>query len=131
MLRRGLAALAAALLCLAGCGGDDAVSEPPESAAVDCRGPADRWARIQQGYLDRISDADLDELTAGSPRIDEANEWFGPAMIEQVRDAAAVGCDDEFVAGSPLLCARLDGLEPAGEAGERVVADLDASCGGG
>lgn len=110
------------LTLLAACGDDDSETGP-------CVGLADRWATIQQGYLDRLGDADTAELDRGSARVDDAAEWFGPAMIEQVRDAQGVGCADEFQAGSVLLCARIDRLEPGGEAAEQAVAYLASSCG--
>ena len=122
MLRRALTIGGLVLVLAGGCGDGNAESGP-------CAGVADRWARIQQEYLDRLGDADTAELDAGSARVEAAAAWFGPAVIEQVRDARAVGCAEEFVAGSALLCDRLDHLGPSGEAAERVVADLASNCG--
>jgi hypothetical protein len=49
-------------------------------------------------------------------------------MIEQARDATAVGCSDELVPGAPLLCERIDLLQPRGRQGEAIVAELRGDC---
>ncbi|MEM8904920.1 MAG: hypothetical protein AAGF02_14560 [Actinomycetota bacterium] len=110
----------AGLVLLAGCGDAD--------TDASCIGVADRWATLQQGYLDRLGDAGLGELDPESDRVRAADEWFGPAMIEQARDADAVDCTAVFRAGAPLLCARTDRLAAAGPVGQRVVDDLASEC---
>ena len=129
---RALALVATLTISSAGCTDDGShdgdETAPSFTAAFDCTGLADRWATIQQSYLDRLGDADAAELDSGSARVDAAAAWFGPAMIEQVRDARNVGCSDEFEAGSALLCARLGQLEPGGEAAAAVVDDLTSTC---
>lgn len=89
-----------------------------------CDGLADRWQRIQQDYLDRLGDAGLDD--AG--RIEPAGAWLAQALLEQVRDAESLGCEQIFRPGSPELCARLDELTDRGPAGRRALAALTQSC---
>ena len=128
-----LAAIVAIVaMTLPGCGAggtqDGDGTAPTSTAPFDCSGLADRWVAIQQEYLDRLGDADRAEVDGGSERVDAAAAWFGPAVIEQVRDARNVGCDQDLEAGSELLCARFGLLEPGGEAAQEVVDDLVAGC---
>ena len=74
---------------------------------MGCDGLADRWVILQQTYLDRLGDATSDEIEAGSERVQAAGLFIGQAMIEQVRDVQAVGCQDELVSGSEALCSRI------------------------
>lgn len=119
-------------LCLAvatACGSDADATDADFDAAFDCSGLADRWVVLQQSYLDRLGEADAAEIAEGSARTQAAGLFIGQAMIEQVRDVQAVGCQDELVSGSDALCSRIDQLEPAGEAGRGVVASLRETCG--
>ena len=97
-------------------------------ASLGCDGLADRWAALQQEYLDRLGAATAVDLAEQSPAVASAGRWLGNAMIEQTRDADAVGCTD-LVAGSDALCARIGRLSAAGEAAEIVLSNLRAGCG--
>lgn len=97
-------------------------------AALGCDGLADRWATLHQEYLDRLGTATAAELAEPSPAVSHAGRWLANAMIEQTRDAGAVGCT-ELVSGSDALCARIDGLVAGGDAGETVLKGLRSSCG--
>ena len=99
----------------------------PFEAALGCDGLADRWATLQQEYLDRLGPATAADLAEPSPAVASAGQWLGNAMIEQTRDAAAVGCD-ELVSGSVALCSRVNGLSAAGEAAEVVLQRLRDGC---
>ncbi|MEM9037482.1 MAG: hypothetical protein AAGD18_23020 [Actinomycetota bacterium] len=103
---------------------------PTTSGLFTCDGLADRWARIQQDYLDRLGDADAAELAGGSDRVNAAGAFLGPALVEQVRDAEAVGCGDTLQAGSADLCSRMERLTSGGEAADEVIARLMSACGG-
>lgn len=96
-------------------------------AAFGCEALADRWAALQQEYLDRLGTATEVDLAEPSPAVASAGQWLGNAMIEQTRDATAVGCD-ELVSGSAALCARVDGLAAAGAAAEIALERLRGSC---
>lgn len=96
-------------------------------AAPGCEALADRWAALQQEYLDRLATATEADLAEPSPAVASAGQWLGNAMIEQTRDAVAVGCD-ELVSGSAALCARVDGLSADGEAAEIALKRLRAGC---
>ena len=85
----------------------------------DCRRLADRWMVLRQQVLDSV-----DDPSSGAASADR----HGLAMIEQARDARAVGCADELVVTAPLICARLHLLQPRGERGAAIVADLEAAC---
>lgn len=100
----------------------------PFEAALGCEALADRWGVLQQDYLDRLGSATAADLAEPSPAVASAGQWLGNAMIEQTRDAVAVGCD-ELVSGSAALCARVDGLSAAGEAAEIALDRLRGSCG--
>ena len=101
--------------------GSDAVS-------FGCDGLADRWITIQQGYLDELADADLAELGQRSFRVTTAESRLVQALIEQARDAQAVGCASDLESDSAALCTRLDRLAPPGAAGESVVELLLSDC---
>ena len=92
----------------------------PNSELHDCEGLADRWVVLQQQILDS-----LDGSESGVASFDN----HGAAMIEQARDASAVGCSDQVAAGSRLICVRVDQLRPMGPVGEAVIANLRAACG--
>ena len=96
-------------------------------AALGCEALADRWAVLQQEYLDRLGTATEADLDEPSPAVASAGQWLGNAMIEQTRDAVAVGCD-ELVSGSAALCARVDGLSAAGAAAEIALERLRGNC---
>ena len=96
-------------------------------AALGCEALADRWAVLQQEYLDRLGTATEADLAEPSPAVASAGQWLGNAMIEQTRDAVAVGCT-ELVSGSAALCARVDGLSAAGAAAEIALERLRGSC---
>ena len=96
-------------------------------AALECDGLADRWASLQQEYLDRLGTATEADLDESSPAVASAGQWLGNAMIEQTRDATAVGCD-ELVSGSAALCARVGGLSAPGEAAEIALNRLRDRC---
>ncbi|MXZ53633.1 MAG: hypothetical protein F4Z34_10655 [Acidimicrobiaceae bacterium] len=96
-------------------------------AALGCEALADRWAMLQQEYLHRLGTATEADLDEPSPAVASAGQWLGNAMIEQTRDAVAVGCD-ELVSGSAALCARVDGLSAPGEAAEITLDRLRDSC---
>ena len=97
-------------------------------AALGCEALADRWAVLQQEYLDRLGDGHCGgTLAEPSPAAASAGQWLGNAMIEQTRDAVAVGCT-ELVSGSASLCARVGGLSAAGEAAEIALERLRGSC---
>lgn len=96
-------------------------------AALGCDGLADRWAVLQQEYLDRLGTATEADLVEPSPAVASAGQWLGNAMIEQTRDAVAVGCT-ELVSGSAALCARIDGLSAVGEAAEIALERLRDGC---
>lgn len=96
-------------------------------AAFGCGALADRWAALQQEYLDRLGTATEVDLAEPSQAVASAGQWLGNAMIEQTRDATAVGCD-ELVSGSAALCARVDGLSAAGAAAEIALERLRGSC---
>ena len=96
-------------------------------AALGCEALADRWAALQQEYLDRLGPATAADLADPSPAVASAGQWLANAMIEQTRDAVAVGCD-ELVSGSAALCARVDGLSAAGEAAEIALERLREGC---
>ena len=97
-------------------------------AALGCDGLANRWATLHQEYLDRLGSATAAELAEPSPAVANASRWLANAMIEQTRDADAVGCT-ELVSGSDALCARIDGLVAAGEAAGIALQSLHSSCG--
>lgn len=97
-------------------------------AALGCEALADRWAALQQEYLDRLGTATADDLAEPSAAVASASQWLGSAMIEQTRDAAAVGCTD-LTSGSAALCARTDRLLGSGEAAEIALTSLRGSCG--
>ena len=119
------------MIVVAGC---SATADPANSAtatfdpALGCDGLADRWIRLQQSFLDQLADATAAELATGSERIDAANRFLGGALIEQARDASAVGCDVEVSSGAPALCERIDALEAGGEAGAAVIDQLERDC---
>ena len=96
-------------------------------AALGCEALADRWAALQQEYLDRLGTATEADLDEPSPAVASAGQWLGNAMIEQTRDAVAVGCT-ALVSGSAALCARVDGLSTAGKAAEIALERLRGSC---
>lgn len=98
------------------------------TGSTACDGLADRWVVIQQTYLDRLGDADAEELRNRSDRVLAAGAWVGQALLEQVRDARAVGCDEELVAGSSALCNRVPALEAGGEAAADVLDGLSSNC---
>ena len=95
--------------------------------ALGCDGLANRWATLHQEYLDRLGTATATDLAEPSPAVSLASQWLANAMIEQTRDADAVGCT-ELVSGSDALCARIDGLTARGEAGGIVLQSLRAGC---
>lgn len=97
-------------------------------AALGCDGLADRWAALQQEYLDRLGTATAADLAEPSPAVAGAGQWLGSAMIEQTRDADAVGCT-ELVSGSDALCSRVHQLTAAGEAAQIALEGLHDSCG--
>ena len=97
-------------------------------ASLGCEALADRWATLQQEYLDRLGTATAADLAEPSAAVSQASRWLANAMIEQTRDADAVGCT-ELVSGSDALCARIDGLTASGEAGGIVLQSLRAGCG--
>jgi hypothetical protein len=117
----------AGIIILSACGGSSAdVTE--DSFADECAGRADFWIAIQQEYLDRLGDAaasDFDQPTEG---VAAAGEWVGTALHEFVGEADSVGCAAEVRSGSPLICSRLNRLQPAGEAGDLVLDQLLARC---
>ena len=96
-------------------------------AALGCEALADRWAVLQQDYLDRLGTATAADLDEPSPAVASAGQWLGNAMIEQTRDATAVGCD-ELASGSATLCARVGGLSAPGEAAEIALNRLRDRC---
>ena len=96
-------------------------------AALGCEALADRWAVLQQEYLDRLGTATEEDLDEPSPAVASAGQWLANAMIEQTRDADAVGCT-KLVSGSTALCARVDGLTAAGEAAEIALDRLRDTC---
>lgn len=103
-----------------------------DSAALDssftCDGLADRWVVIQQEYLDRLGNADAKELDEGTDRVDSAQQWVSQAMLEQVRDAQAVGCAGQLSVGAAALCSRVVLLEPGGGAADSVVETFRDGC---
>lgn len=126
--------VAATLVIVAGCG---AAGHQPAmtgqspavggEAALGCDGLADRWAVLQQEYLDRLGTATVADLADASPAVASAGQWLANAMIEQTRDADAVGCAD-LVSGSSALCIRLGRLSAAGEAARVVLDRLHDTC---
>lgn len=96
-------------------------------AALGCDGLADRWAALQQEYLDRLGTATAADLAEPSPAVASADRWLGSAMIEQTRDADAVGCTG-LVSGSDALCARVGQLAAAGEAAQIALENLHDGC---
>ena len=95
--------------------------------ALGCDGLADRWASLQQEYLDRLGSATAADLAEPSQGVASAGQWLANAMIEQTRDADAVGCTG-LVSGSIALCARMEGLSAAGEAAEIALGNLRDTC---
>ncbi len=126
--------VAATLVIVAGCG---AAGHQPAmtgrspaggfEAALGCEGLADRWAVLQQEYLDRLGTATVADLADASPAVASAGQWLANAMIEQTRDADAVGCTG-LVSGSDPLCARLEQLSADGEAARVVLDRLHDTC---
>ncbi|MXZ52420.1 MAG: hypothetical protein F4Z34_04450 [Acidimicrobiaceae bacterium] len=96
-------------------------------AAFGCEALADRWAALQQEYLDQLGTATEADLAEPSPAVASAGQWLGNAMIEQTRDAVAVGCT-ELVSGSAALCARVDGLAADGAAAKIMLRSLRDGC---
>lgn len=135
MRRRGRHCVAATLMVVVGAcstGGPEpamtgGATDDRFEAALGCDGLANRWATLHQEYLDRLGTATATDLAEPSPTVSLASRWLANAMIEQTRDADAVGCT-ELVSGSDALCARIDGLTAGGEAGGIVLQSLRAGC---
>jgi len=117
-------------LLVSGCGngGTGDADAGVLGSSFSCDGLADRWVVIQQGYLDKLGGADTTELDESTDRVASAQQWVSQAMLEQVRDAQAIGCADELSMGAPALCSRVALLEPGGAAAESVVETLRDSC---
>ena len=94
-----------------------ACSSGTDDAADPCIALADRWVVLHQRVLDGLDSSGLDAADSNAA-----------AMIEQARDVEAAGCTADLAVGSPLLCDRLDQLQPSGLAGEELIADLAAAC---
>ncbi|MEM7095021.1 MAG: hypothetical protein AAF567_18615 [Actinomycetota bacterium] len=101
---------------------------PAEGAAtITCDGLAQRWAVLQQEYLDRLGEASQAELDEPSRAVLEAHAFIGRASIEQARDQDLAGCTD-LVPGSAEYCAFIPSLGPSGEAGAIVLERLQSEC---
>lgn len=96
-------------------------------AALGCEALADRWAGLQQEYLDRLGTATAEDLAEATPAVTSAGQWLANAMIEQTRDARAVGCTG-LVSGSDALCARVGQLSAPGEAARIARQTLSDNC---
>lgn len=97
-------------------------------SAFTCDELADRWVALQQGYLDRLDDADEIELEEASDRVKGAGLWIAQATLEQVRDTQAAGCSEVLASGSIALCSRVSQLHSRGEAGDAVISGLTDRC---
>ena len=126
-VRPSIRTLVAGLIILSACGANGAdVNE--DSFAQECEGRADFWIAIQQEYLNRLGDAAASAFDQPTESVAAAGEWVGTALHEFVGEADSVGCAAEVRSGSPLICSRLNRLEPAGEAGDLVLDQLLARC---
>ncbi len=112
--------LAAVALVVAACSSVDEPTNVP-----DCSGLADRWLVLNQEYLDRLgglSPTDTREIEA-------ADSWLGSALLEQARDAAAIGCEDEVSSRAPAICERAGQLVAAGSVAELARKAVTHGCG--
>lgn len=109
-----------ATACSSSTGSDTSVTTVTGSPSDACVGLADRWVLLQQRVLDGLdASGELDPL--------EVN-LAAAAMLEQARDAEARGCTAEVAVGSPLICERIDQLQPSSPTAEAMIADLAAVC---
>lgn len=109
------------VLLLAACGGGDATDAEVND---HCEGLASRWVVLHQEYLDQ-----LDAAAGGAAAIEAAHSWLGSAMVEQVRDATAVGCQDEPGAGAPPSCSQVTELSASGVEATKALDFLSTTCG--
>jgi hypothetical protein len=101
-----------------GCGGDS--GEP-----ADCADLADEYVEITSEIVGLIGDRTMADMESPPPEIEEAaDEWF--ESTTEVIPRIGELCDEgEF---DRLLCDRKSSIEPAGEAGERFLAENYPGC---
>jgi hypothetical protein len=110
---------------LAGCGGATTAPAPDPADATSCADLADKYFEITANLIDMVGDRTDSEMESPPAEFQAAgDDWL--EVTSQIWPRVAELCDGEEF--DQLLCERISEIEPAGEAGERILRDNFPRC---